>query len=81
MVAGKPRIRDDLKIFCKITQNQSDYFDVGKVESTADTIKFGPYSKQVRGDMIKYGFSCVHNFEFGYLANRMCQIYRAHLLR
>ena len=81
IVAGKPRVLDDLEIFCEITQNQSDYFNVGKVVSIADTIEFGLYSKQVRGYMVKCGFSRVHNFEFGYLANRMSQVYRAHLLR
>jgi glycosyltransferase involved in cell wall biosynthesis len=81
MVAGKPMVLGDLEIFREITQNQSVYFDVGNVESIADAIEFGLCSQQVRDDMVEYGFSRVRDFEFGHLANRLCQIYRAHLLR
>ena len=79
MVAGKPMVLSDLEIFREITQNQSVYFDEGNVESIADAIEIGLCSQQVREDMVEYGFHRVHDFEFGHLANRLCELYRAHL--
>lgn len=81
MVAGKPMVLSDLEIFREITQNQSIYFDESNVESMADAIEFGLCSQQDRDDMVEYGFQRIHDFEFGHLANRLCRLYRAHLLR
>jgi glycosyltransferase involved in cell wall biosynthesis len=81
MAAGKPMALSDLEIFREITQNQSVYFDEGNVESMADAIEIGLCSQQVRDDMVEYGFHRVHDFEFGHLANSLCKLYRAHLLR
>jgi glycosyltransferase involved in cell wall biosynthesis len=79
MVAGKPMVLSDLEIFREITQNQSVYFDERNVESIADAIEIGLCSQQVREDMVEFGFHRVHDFEFGHLANRLCELYRAHL--
>ena len=81
MVARKPMVLSELKIFREITQNQSVYFDVGNVESIADAIEFGLCSQQVRDNMIEYGVHRVHDFEFGNLAKRLSKLYRTHLLR
>ena len=81
MVAGKPMVLSDLEIFREITQNQSVYFDEGNVESIANAIEFGLCSQKVRDDMVEYGFQRIHDFEFGHLANRLCRLYRAHLLK
>ena len=80
-MAGKPMVLSDLEIFREITQNQSIYFDESNVESMADAIEFGLCSQQDRDDMVEYGFQRIHDFEFGHLANRLCRLYRAHLLR
>jgi glycosyltransferase involved in cell wall biosynthesis len=81
MAAGKPMVLSDLEIFREITQNQSVYFDEGNVEAMADAIEIGLCSQQVRDDMVEYGFHRLHDFEFGHLANRLCRLYRAHLLK
>jgi len=81
MVAKKPMVLSELKIFREITQNQSVYFDEGNVESMANAIEIGLCSQQVRDNMIEYGVHRVHDFEFGNLAKRLCKLYRTHLLR
>ena len=81
MAAGKPMVLSDLEIFYEITQDQSVYFDAGNVEAMADAIEIGLCSQQVRDDMVEYGFHRLHDFEFGHLANRLCRLYRAHLLK
>lgn len=80
MAAGKPMVLSDLAIFREITQDQSLYFDEKNVEAMADAIEIGLSSQQVRDNMVEYGFQRIHDFEFEQLANRLCQLYRTHLL-
>ena len=51
------------------------------LSAMADAIEIGLCSQQVRDDMVEYGFHRLHDFEFGHLANRLCRLYRAHLLK
>lgn len=80
MAAGKPMILSDLEIFREITQNQSVYFDHRNVEEIADVIELGLCSQQLRENMVEYGYNRIYDFEFEQLANKLCRLYRTHLL-